>query len=57
MATGPHIRSSQGLNLPWAVVRERSQMRPIVTSVKASTMRAMVITRPTTPAETPMTSV
>ena len=33
MATGPHIRSSQGLNLPWAVARERSQMRPIVTSV------------------------
>ena len=51
------MRRSQGLNLPAGVGRLRSQMRPMVTSVKASTTRATVMTRPTTPAETPMTSV
>ena len=57
MATGPHIRLSHGRNLPSLVGLQRSTICPMVISVKASTMRAAIITMPTTPAETPITSV
>ena len=57
IATGPHIRRIQGLNLPACVPRDLSQMRPIVTSVNASTNLAIIITIPTLKAETPITSV
>ena len=56
-ATGTHSRSSQGLNFPAGVGRLRSQRRPMLRSVTASTARASIMTVPTTPAETPMTSV
>ena len=57
MATGPHIRLSQGRNFPSLVGLERSTIWPMVTSVKASTKRAIIMIMPTTPALTPITSV
>ena len=56
-ATGPHMRRSHGANLPLAVGLLRSTIWPIVTSVKASTMRQTIIMVPTRAAEMPMTSV
>ena len=57
-ATGTHIRLIHGRNLPTpGTGRLRSQMRPMVTSVNASTKRAAIMMVPTTPADTPITSV
>ena len=53
-----HILRSHGLNLPTpGTVGLASQMRPIVTSVKASTNRAIIMMAPTAPADMPITSV
>ena len=57
IATGPLILRIQGLNFPTGVILLLSQILPIATSVKASTNRAIIITIPTTAAETPITSV
>ena len=57
MATGPHMRRIHGLNLPTGVILLASQMRPIVTSVNASTTRATIMTTPTIQPSTPMMSV
>ena len=56
-ATGPQMRSSHGRNRPWRVGRAVSTQRPMPTSVKASTKRASIISRPTVPGATPITSV
>ena len=57
-ATGTHMRRIQGRNLPTpGTMRLRSQMRPMVTSVKLSARRASIMMVPTAPADTPMTSV
>ena len=57
IATGPHIRSNHGLNLPDLVSLLLSHILPIATSVNESTKRAAIITIPTTPAAMPITSV
>ena len=57
MATGPHIRLIQGRNRPSLVGLARSTIWPMATSVKASTKRATIISRPTIAEGTPMMSV
>ena len=57
MATGPHIRLIQGRKRPSLVGLAWSTIWPIATSVKASTKRATIISRPTIAEGTPMMSV
>jgi len=57
IATGTHILRIHGLNFPSFPVGLLSQIRPIVTSVNASTKRAIIIIPPTIAAGTPITSV
>ena len=52
------MRRIHGRNLPTpGTMRLRSQMQPMVTSVKASIKRVSIMIVPTTPAEMPITSV